>query len=148
MQTLCTSNLLDFSKESLTLSQDSMVPIPLKLRKELVSDIEYQGCMLRSVEGHVCGGRPNTWEHAIMFKGSRLQKRWAIISICAMAHEVDQFQDAGTMSKERNVWVAVNRATDSELREISKVTDYIRMRRMLNDKYGIWMKPEEQFVNI
>lgn len=116
-----------------------MIPIPAKIRKQLDADPEYQECMLRGVKGHSCGGRPNTREHAIIFKGARLQEKWAIISICAKAHEVDEYQDARTMNKELNVWVALNRATDEELTNISKAMDYHREKRRLNGKYGVWV---------
>lgn len=113
-----------------------MIPIPPKLRKEIDSDSQYDDCMLRALPGHVCGGRRNTREHAIMYQGKRLQEKWAIVSICARSHEVDEFQDAGTMNKEINVWLALNRATDAELLEISKAENYINTRARLNEKYG------------
>ncbi len=53
-----------------------MVPIPQKLRKELAADPEYGFCMLRSFPGHVCGGRQNTWEHALIVANKRLQKKF------------------------------------------------------------------------
>lgn len=115
-----------------------MVPIPLKLRKEINADPEYGFCMLRSYPGHICGGRRNTREHAIIVVGKRLQKKFAIISICAKAHEVDQFQDAHTMDKNLNRWVALNRASDQELIEISRAIDYLRERKRLNSIYGVY----------
>ena len=99
------------------------------------ADSEYQYCMLRAYPDHECEGRI-TMEHAILHSGKRLQKKWAIVAICARAHEVDEFQDAGTMDKDLNIWCALNRATDSELKEISKCKDWIRERDRLNDVYG------------
>lgn len=125
-----------------------MIPIPQKIKKQIDADPSYDECMLKSVKGHVCGGRSNTREHAIIFGGKRLQEKWAIISICAKAHEVDEFQDAHTMNKELNVWVAVNRATDQELKAISKVTDYLKVRSRLNDKYGIWLAPKQTYQSV
>lgn len=117
-----------------------MIPIPNKIRKEIQNDESYSICSLRDYPGHICGGRI-TLEHAIESKGKRLQEKWAIIPICARAHEVDEFQDAGTMSKELNIWVALNRATDDELIAISKADDYIEMRAYLNNKYGVFATP-------
>lgn len=100
----------------------------------------YKICAFSTVPGHVCGGRV-TWEHALTFSGRKIQIPWAIIPICARAHEVDEFQDAHTMNKEMNVWVALNRATDDELRAVSKSTDYIRERDRLNRIYGVYTPP-------
>lgn len=112
-----------------------MTTIPKKQRKQMAESGEYNKCAFAHTDGHVCAGRI-TWEHAIIYAGRKLQERWSIIPICARAHEVDDFKDAGTMNKEANVWVALNRATDAELRAISKAVDYIRERGRLNEKYG------------
>ena len=117
-----------------------MIPIPLKLRKEIDQDPEYADCMLRGYPGHDCGGRLNTREHAIIYRGRRLQKKWAIVSICAKAHEVDEYQDAGTMDKNLNIWLAINRATNAELNEISAAQNYLFLRKRLNEKYGRYIK--------
>lgn len=117
-----------------------MSPIPIKLRKELVADRYYKTCCLKEFPNHICGGRI-TWEHTIIYAGSQLQTRWAIIPICASAHNVDAFQDAGTIKKEVHVWVALNRALPSELQAISKATDYFKERARLNNIYGIYLEP-------
>ena len=101
----------------------------------------YQRCALEGKHGHVCRGRV-TWEHALIFAGRKIQKPWSIIPLCAKAHEVDYFQDAHTMSKEMNVWVALNMATPEELKEVSKAIDYVRERDRLNSIYGTYQKPE------
>lgn len=118
-----------------------MIPIPVKLKREIFDDPEYQVCMLSTYPGHICGGRANTKEHAIYYAGQRLQKKWAIISICARAHQVDEYQDAHTMDKNLNVWVALNRATDEELKAISKAINYLRERDRLNKMYGVYKPP-------
>lgn len=100
----------------------------------------YQKCALAGKHGHVCEGRV-TWEHALIFAGRKIQKPWAIIPLCAKAHEVDYFQDAGTMNKEINVWVALNMATLEELQEVSKVVNYVRERNRLNKIYGVYERP-------
>jgi len=125
-----------------------MIPIPSKLQKRMNEDPAYEQCMLSGVKGHECGGRANTREHAIMFQGKRLQELWAIISLCARGHEVDEYQDAHTMDKQMNIWVALNRATDTELRAISKSTDYIRERERLNKIYGPYTPPKPLYESI
>ena len=114
------------------------------LRSDVGSDPEYTRCglqgLLRGIIGP-CGGRV-TREHAMYFKGSKVQKKWAIPPICACHHGVDQYQDGpGEAPKIIRQWVALNRATDEELREISKAVDYIRERDRLNDIYGKYVPP-------
>jgi hypothetical protein len=117
--------------------------MPPALRAEITADPEYLRCGLATYQ-HIfgsCGGRV-TREHAIIFAGSKVQKKWAIPPCCAAHHGVDEYQDAGTeASKEVRVWMAVNRATDEELLEVSKAVDYIRMRSVLNAKYGVYVLP-------
>lgn len=111
--------------------------IPKKLKEEMTSDPKYKKCMrYHLLNDHVCrpdpiSGKLIEWEHAIIYKGKQLQKKWAIIPICWGAH---RGQD---LVKEINVWIALNRATDQELKEISKAVNYIHKRNYLNKKYGI-----------
>jgi len=87
-----------------------------------------------------CAGRI-TREHTLIFAGKQIDEVWAIIKICAYHHEVDEFQDGGGLNKEKNVWVALNRATDEELLKYSKAVNYIEMRNRLNKKYGKYQMP-------
>lgn len=111
--------------------------VPQKLRNKWKEE-DWRGvhreCM-RADEGD-CDGRI-TKEHAIIWQGKQLQEEWAILDICAFHHGVDFHQDGGGMNKEKHVWIALNRATDDELRAISKSVDYIALRTRLNAKYGI-----------
>lgn len=113
-----------------------------ELRKEIEGDPEYQICAFRDVEHPAgpCDGRV-TREHAVIVAGRKVQERWAIIPCCAKHHAVDSFQDAGTLRKDMNIWVALNRATDDELLAVSKAVDYIRERARLNAQYGPWRRP-------
>lgn len=113
--------------------------IPARLKKEILADPEYKRCALYGY--HECGGRI-TFEHALIYAGKQIQERWAIVPVCARGHEVDEYQDAGTMDKDMNRWVALNRATDEELRAISRATDYLRERDRLNTAYGPYTPPE------
>lgn len=105
----------------------------------------YDICCLKGYDGHECAGR-TTWEHTLIFKGQKLQEPWSIIPLCAKYHGVDEFQDAGNLNKELNIWVALNRATDQDLMKISKAVDYIRLRSFLNSKYGVWVQKSLQTV--
>ncbi len=117
-----------------------MTPIPKKLREDLANDPYYQYCARKNLFGHTCSGRI-TWEHALIHKGRRLNTRFAIIPICECAHSVDNFQDGGEMNKEVHVWIALNRASEDELRGISEAVDYLALRERLNAKYGDYQEP-------
>ncbi len=130
-----------------------MTPIPKKLKTEIFADPFYARCALSGrmieksfpVQGsmrhekqmvlHLCDGRM-TIEHALINGGNQVQKKFALVPLCAKAHSVDEFQDGGDLDKNANVWVALNRATDEEIRELSKVVDHFRIRTNLNNKYG------------
>lgn len=91
-------------------------------------------CALRHFGG--CGGRI-TWEHTLIYGGKQIDEVWAIIHLCARHHNVDQYQDCGLLDKEKNVWVALNRATDAELAQYSKVIDYQGEKKRLNAIYDL-----------
>lgn len=110
-----------------------MRPIPSKLRQEMAVDPFYLRCA-RASEG-TCDGRI-TWEHAIIFAGRQLNEKWAIIPLCEYHYGVGKYLDGGDLNKEKNRWIALNRATREELNRISKARDYISYRDQLNEKYG------------
>lgn len=105
--------------------------ISARVRKALLDEADV---CARKCDGG-CAGRL-TWEHAIIFAGRQLDEPWAIIKLCAHHHAVDEYQDGGDLQKEKNVWLALNRATNEELQAISKAKDYIRERERLNGIYG------------
>lgn len=78
-----------------------------------------------------------TWEHSLIFGGRQLDEAWAIVILCEYHHAVNQFQDGGDLNKELNVCIALNQATDEELKKVSKAIDYIALRDRLNKKYHI-----------
>lgn len=125
--------------KEITDDKKTMHKIPARLRKELSSDPEYAECAMRGLYSR-CDGRI-TWEHALIFKGKQIQERFAIIPLCEKPHGVGPYLDAGTIQKERNIWIALNRASDDELAAISKAVDYSFERDRLNEKYGIYKKP-------
>lgn len=113
-----------------------MYNVPLKLRK-IWAEEDRQGIVricMRTDEGN-CQGRV-TKEHALYHAGKQLQDNEAILDICAYHTEVDQFQDGGGMNKEKHTWIALNRLSESRLRELSKGEDKIALRDRLNKKYG------------
>ena len=75
------------------------------------------------LKDHECQGRITT-EHAITHAGKRVNELWALVRICAWAHEVDQFQDGGGMNKQINRWIAYSRiiSWDSVLLKYPRTT--------------------------
>lgn len=113
-----------------------MTPIPPKLRKIIDADPFYKTCALYGQKDHVCGGRI-TMEHTHIYAGKQIQELWAIIPICARGQEVDEYQDAHTMNKQMNKWVALNRASDADLSRFYKASpSYARERDRLNKLFG------------
>lgn len=113
----------------------------MRVRKEMHNDPEYRYCMLRAYKGHFCGGRI-TIEHSLIYAGRQVDFKNALISVCASGQEVDQYQDAHTMDKNLNRWVALNRMTAEEIAGLSKVFDWERERKWLNTIYGEYRRPE------
>lgn len=99
----------------------------------MAADPFYKICARRCDGG--CSGRI-TWEHAIIYAGRQLNEKWAIIPLCEYHHSIDSYQDGGDLQKEKNVWIALNRANDDELRAVSKAVNYLVLRERLNEKYG------------
>lgn len=118
----------------------NMNNIPSKLRKQLAVDPYYYTCARAGIDGHECHGRI-TWEHVIIYGGKQIQARWAILPLCAWAHAVDEFQDCGDLNKEVNTWIALNRATNQELQDISKAINYFHRLDYLNSIYGEYREP-------
>lgn len=112
-----------------------MTKIPAKLLAEILANPFYKTCAKHGQYGHQCNGRI-TFEHSMIYAGKQLQVKFAIIPLCAFGHSVDQFQDGGDLDKEMNLWIALSRATDAELRMYSKAINYERERNRLNSIYG------------
>ena len=82
-----------------------------------------------------CKGRI-TWEHTLTYAGKQIDEVWAIIFLCEYHHAVNGYQDMGALNKTKNVWIALNRATDEELKKYSKAINLIQKREILNKIYG------------
>src|SRR3990167_3677984 len=90
---------------------------------------EPQVCARKSDGG--CVGRI-TFEHTLIYAGKQIDEVWSIIFLCEYHHDVNIQQGNGDLNKEKNVWIALNRATESELKQYSKAINYVRMREILN----------------
>lgn len=109
----------------------SMRKISEEIKNKLKEELDI---CVRSKDGD-CDGRI-TWEHTLIYAGKQIDEVWAIIKLCEYHHAVDNYQDGGDLDKEKNIWIALNRATNQELLKYSKAIDYIKMKERLNKKYG------------
>lgn len=109
-----------------------MRPISQKNREIISNDPYYRQCA-RHMDGS-CDGRI-TIEHALIFGGKQIDELWNLIPLCEFHHGIGKHQDGGNLIKEKNIWLALNRATVEELKAISKVIPYLNMRERLNKIY-------------
>lgn len=94
----------------------------------------HQCARAAALNDHVCEadpvrGRLIEWEHAMYYKGERINEPWAIVPICYLVHR------GGKLNKEINQWLALNRATDAELKAFPRA-NFLFQRDYLNKKYG------------
>lgn len=106
---------------------------PISPRVQKILNERPQVCARRSDGG--CAGRL-TREHALTYGSKQIDEAWAIVFLCSRHHGVNEYQDCGDLQKEKNVWIALNQATDEELKKYSKAVNYISKRAILNKKYG------------
>lgn len=107
--------------------------IPQKLRREIAADYYYRTC---ARVDNLCDGRI-TLEHAIIVAGKQLQKKWAIIPLCAFHHSVDQYQDGPGLNKEINRLIALSRASQEDFQELkgSTIKSFNQELKYLLQKY-------------
>jgi hypothetical protein len=116
--------------------------IPKKLRGQMGSEEYYKICAITGLRGTF--NDPVQWHHNYILAGKQLQKRFAIIPIRKSVHErVSNFE-----IKEKLDWIMLNRATDAEVLSISLTFDYFRCRHQLNQKYGVYVEPENTNTGI
>lgn len=113
-----------------------MRKISQRVRSVMDNDMFFLKCA-RCVllKDHICQGRL-TREHVFIYAGRQIDEPWAIISICAYSHSVDQFQDGGILDKKINEWIAINRMTAEDEAKYPK-RNWSREREFLNSKYGV-----------
>lgn len=123
------------TKSALNTTKKKMEKIPPDILNEILADPIYTAC-LRQIyfRDHECQGRI-TFEHAIKWQGRRLNTVWAIIPICEYAHSVGIYQNNGILNKEKNVFLALSRAPEEELKKYSKGIDYIKLKNYLKEKF-------------
>lgn len=112
-----------------------MRPIPTAHKKQIDQDPFYKKCARRN-DGE-CGGRI-TIEHCLIFAGKQIAEMWNYIPLCERHHSVLSYQDRGDLQKEKNVWIALNRATEQDLLKYSKSINYLDLKNRLNKKYGTY----------
>lgn len=110
-----------------------MRTIPQYLKDQISTDPFYRKCC-RASDG--CKSSRITIEHSMIYAGKQVSALWALLPLCEYHHSVNAYKDNGDLNKEMNIWIALNRAKDYELENISKATNYKEVRNRLNKKYG------------
>ena len=116
--------------------------IPPKLRQKLAVNPFYGLCARQeALHDHECQPDPLTgrlieWEHAMMHAGKQINAEWAILPLCWYVHR------GPGLIKKINEWIALNRATDTEIVDISRAQDYFLYRAGLNKMYGPYTAPK------
>lgn len=108
-----------------------MRPISSEVKKKLLQE---PNICARINDGN-CDGRI-TFEHSLIYAGRQIDEAWAIVKLCTYHHSVNEHQDGDGLDKQKNIWIALNRATDEELEKYSKLINYKRERNRLNKIYG------------
>lgn len=106
--------------------------ISTRVRKVINEDPYYRSCARWRDGGcthHI------TMEHTLIYGGSQIDEVWAIIPLCTYHHAVNECQDGTGLDKKKNVWIALNRATDEDLQKYPR-RDFINERLTLNIIYG------------
>lgn len=112
-----------------------MPHIPHEILEVLLSDPKYAICA-RALEGE-CSGNIS-FEEAIVYAGRQVKELWAIIALCHRHHGIGIWAERGSLlNKRKNEWLALNQASDADLRRFSKAIDYVARRAYLNKLYGI-----------
>lgn len=102
-----------------------MRPIPPDLKKEMSNDPYYKKCCITgSMSGKI------DWHHNLIFGGRQVNEKWCILPLSKEVH------DNIVKYKEQCDWIMLNRATDDELDQYSKVINYKQLRERLNKIYG------------
>ena len=104
--------------------------IGIDLLKKMTSDEWYSRCC-------ITGERPVQLHHAINFGSRSINEPFAIVPLSKKVHDmVTPHNPAYDKEMEEKVMlIALNRATDAEIRSISKVYNYFNLRQRLQEKY-------------
>lgn len=127
----------------------TMTTIPKKMRAEMNLEPFYHSCARKAaLNDHECEANPITrrlieWHHAAKYAGKKIQKRSFIVPLCWWAHE------GPGKDESIGLWIALNRASDDELLELSHKggRDYFRHRAFLNQRYGVYNLVENRGNN-
>ena len=118
-----------------------MRPISPKVKEAILNDPLYVQCTRALLlNDHVCAGRI-TWEHSLIYAGRQIDEKWALVSLCAYAHGVDEYQDGGCLDKKINEWIAINRMSREDEMKYPR-RNWAQERRFLNARYGVPVYPQ------
>lgn len=79
----------------------------------------------------LCGHREVQFHHNVIYKNNQSDEPFTILPVCKTCHDRANEKEV----RDKLDWVMCRRATDEELKSISKVTDWIKRRDFLNQKF-------------
>jgi hypothetical protein len=127
--------VLIVEQKIIEIGRETMRKLTEQAKEQIDNDPFYKVCA-RHKDGN-CAGRI-TIEHALIFAHKQVDLPFALIPLCEFHHSVNKYQDCGDLNKEKNEWIALSRATEQEITQISKAVDYKQKLKYLNNKYGIY----------
>lgn len=113
-----------------------MSKIPPELLAEILLDPYYRVCCMKGLDNIPCAGRIE-FHHNLIFAGSQFQSKFCILPLCKEHHIQADFSDV----KEHLDWIMLSRASDFQIKLISKALNYQQRLDYLNKKYGYYIPP-------
>ena len=91
-----------------------MRAIPEKMKRDILEKYPNKCARAMVFHDHECQGRL-TLEHVWTYGGPQINEVWAILKICAWAHDVDEHQDGGNLDKAKHQYISVMLASPEDL---------------------------------
>lgn len=115
--------------------------IPKKLREDMATDPFYAICC-------VTGARatrqdPIEWHHNLIFAGSQVQEKFAILPL---KHSLHERINGDKQLKAHLDWIMLSRASEEQLERFSKVVDQRFNLAMLEAVYGHYAPQEQELA--
>jgi hypothetical protein len=80
----------------------------------------------------LCGNKPVQFHHNLIYARSQVDDAWTILPLCHKCHPIEKRKDI----REKLDWMMLNRGSEAQLKQYSKVNNLITKRDELNKKFG------------
>ena len=105
--------------------------IPTELVKDMEFDPYYRRCVITGSTLNI------QWHHVFIFAGKSIQEKWAIVPVTKETHDkcTQHKPEYDKKIADKVELISLNRASEEELQEYSKVDDMVFKRDMLRDEF-------------